>query len=91
MSDAGDFSGSATPTLCIAATTTADSGTNYYIVVSNLGGSVTSSVATVSVMTPPTLSFVSYSNQVYIQTFDGLPDPGSVSVNSFNNPLDPGN
>jgi hypothetical protein len=103
LSDAGDFSGSATPTLGIAATTTADSGTNYYVVVSNLGGSVTSSVATVSVITPPNHSFVSYSNQVYVQTFDGLPDPGSAglnkngtakgngsSVNSFNNPLDPG-
>ncbi len=103
LSDTGDFSGSATPTLSIAATTTADSGANYRIVVSNPGGSVTSSVATVSVIVPPNHSSVSYSNQVYVQTFDGLPDPGSqgvnkngtakgngASVNSFNNPGDPG-
>jgi hypothetical protein len=103
LSDTGDYSGTATPTLNIAATTTADSGTDYRVVVSNLGGSVTSSVATVSVIVPPNHSSVSYSNQVYSQTFDDLPDPGSAgvnkngtakgngaSVNSFNNPLYPG-
>jgi len=59
-------------------------------------------VATVTVIIPPPLSSVGYSNQLYIQTFDSLPDPGSSgttntgaeinggSVNSLNNPLDPG-
>ncbi|MGO9585900.1 MAG: immunoglobulin domain-containing protein [Limisphaerales bacterium] len=90
LTDTGDFNGSGTPTLSISATATNDSGTNYYIVVSNAGGSVTSSLATVTVMLPPPLSFVAYSNQVYTQNFDSLPDPGGVSVNSINNPLDPG-
>jgi hypothetical protein len=90
LTDGTEFSGTATATLNIAATTTSDSATNYYIVVSNPGGSVTSAVATVTVLVPPAHSYVSYSNQVYTQTFDGLPDPGGVSVNSINNPLDPG-
>jgi hypothetical protein len=90
LADGTEFTGTATATLNIAATTTSDTATNYYIVVSNPGGSVTSAVATVTVLTPPALSAVSYSNQIYTQTFDGLPDPGGVSVNSINNPLDPG-
>ena len=51
---------------------------------------MTSSLATVTVLVPPPLSSVAYSNQVYTQNFDSLPDPGGASVNSFNNPLDPG-
>jgi len=101
LSEGGEFTGTQTPSLTIAATTTADT-TNYYEVVSNPGSSVTSVVATVTVIIPPPLSSVGYSNQLYIQTFDSLPDPGSSgttntgaeinggSVNSLNNPLDPG-
>ena len=89
LSDTGDFTGSATPTLNIAASTTNDAG-HYYIVYSNPGGSVTSAVALVTIAIPPPHSFVSYTNQIYLQTFDGLPDPGGVSVNSINNPKDPG-
>lgn len=103
LTDGTEYSGTATPTLSIAATTTADTGNNYFLVVSNPGGSVTSQLATVTVMVPPAHSAVSYSNQVYIQNFDALPDPGTagvaangtanasgVSVNSINNPADPG-
>jgi hypothetical protein len=103
LTDGSEYTGTTSSALNIAATTTADSGNNYFIVYSNPGGSVTSSVASVTVMVPPTHSFVSYSNQVYTQTFDALPDPGTagvagngtasasgVSVNSINNPLDPG-
>jgi len=72
-----------------------DSGL-YYVVISNGGGSVTSQLAQVTVLVPPAPSYVSYSNQVYTQNFDSLPDPGSNSVNSINNnpgatPTDPGN
>jgi hypothetical protein len=91
LTDTGEFSGSATPTLTISPASTGDSGNNYHVVVSNLGGSVTSSVATVTVIIPPALSSVSYSNQVYTQNFDSLPDPVGASVNSINNPQDPGN
>jgi len=90
LTDTGEFSGSGTSTLTISPAGTSDSGTNYYIVVSNPGGGVTSSVASVTVLVPPPLSSVSYSNQIYLQNFDSLPDPGGVSVNSINNPLDVG-
>ncbi len=103
LTDGVEFSGTTTPTLDIAASTTGDSGNNYFLVVSNAGGSVTSILATVTVMVPPVHSSVSYSNQIYTQTFDALPDPGTagvaangtasasgVSVNSINNPMDPG-
>jgi len=103
LTDGSEYTGTTTPTLTIAATTTADSGNNYFIVVSNPGGSVTSQLATVTVMVPPPHSAVNYSNQVYTQKFDALPDPGTagvaangtanasgISVNSINNPADPG-
>lgn len=90
LTDNSEFTGTGSDTLTINATTTADTATNYYIVVSNAGGSVTSSVASVTVVVAPPLSSVSYSNQIYTQNFDSLPDPGGVSVNSINNPKDPG-
>ena len=99
----GTYSGPGNSTLTIGASTTSETAANYYIVYSNGGGSVTSSVASVTVMTPPAHSSVAYSNQVYTQTFDILPDPGTTgiaangtalssgaTVNSINNPLDPG-
>ena len=64
---------------------------SYKIVVSNPGGSVTSSVATVTVLVPPPHSSVGLQQPgLYVQNFDSLPDPGSNSVNSINNPMDPG-
>src|ERR1019366_7311702 len=54
------------------------------------GGRVPCPPASVAILVPPTLSSVSYSNQVYVQNFNSLPDPGGVSVNSINNPLDAG-
>jgi hypothetical protein len=103
LSEGGEYTDTTTPTLNIAATTTSDTANNYYIVYTNPGGSVTSVLASVTVQVPPAHSSVAYSNQVYTQTFDVLPDPGTagiaangtalasgVSVNSINNPLDPG-
>ena len=84
-----EYTGTQTPTLNISPAATIDTG-SYYAVISNAGGSVTSTVATVTVLIPPPASYVSYSNQVYTQNFDSLPDPGASSVNSFNNPFDPG-
>ncbi|MGA2540315.1 MAG: immunoglobulin domain-containing protein [Verrucomicrobiota bacterium] len=89
LSDVNEFSGSATSTLTIGPVSSGDAG-SYKIVVSNGAGSVTSQVATVTVLVPPAHSYVAYSNQFYLQTFDSLPDPGSNSVNSINNPMDPG-
>jgi len=89
LTDGNELSGSSTTTLTIYPAATNDAG-SYRIVVSNGGGSVTSQVATVTVLTPPPHSFVGYSNQIYVQNFNSLPDPGSNSVNSINNPGDPG-
>ena len=102
VNSSGIYTGAGSSALTINATTTADSG-SYSIVYTNGAGSVTSAVATVTVLVPPAHSLVAYSNQVYIQTFDALPDPGyagvavngtaigsGVSVNSFNNPLNAG-
>jgi hypothetical protein len=90
LTDNSEFTGTEDNTLNIAATITNDTANNYYIVFSNAGGSVTSSLASVTVIVPPAHSSVSYSNQIYFQTFDSLPDPGGASVNSINNPKDPG-
>jgi hypothetical protein len=89
LSDVNEYSGSQTSTLMIDPAGSSDAA-SYRIVVSNGGGSATSQVATVTVLVPPPHSFVAYSNQLYIQNFNSLPDPGSNSVNSINNPLDPG-
>lgn len=89
LSDSGEISGSATSTLTINPAALSDAG-SFKLVVSNPAGSVTSSVATVTVLVPPPLSSVAYSNQLYVQNFDSLPDPGSNSVNSINNPQDVG-
>ncbi len=90
LTDGNEFSGtSASDTLVINPASTNDNG-SYKVVVSNGGGSVTSSVATVTVLIPPPPSYVAYSNQLYLQNFDSLPDPGSNSVNSINNPMDVG-
>jgi hypothetical protein len=89
LTDAGEFSGTTSSTLMITGVSSGDAA-SYKLVVSNPAGSVTSQVATVTVLVPPALSYVGYSNQIYLQTFDSLPDPGSNSVNSINNPKDAG-
>ena len=85
----GEFTGTTTDTLTISPAALIDTG-SYTAVISNGGGSVTSRVAAVTVLVAPPLSYVSYSNQVYTQNFDSLPDPGVSSVNSINNPTYPG-
>ncbi len=89
LQDTNEYSGSATSTLTINPIANGDAG-SYKVVISNGGGSVTSQVAVVTVVAPPPPSYVGYSNQVYFQNFNSLPDPGSNSVNSINNPHDPG-
>ena len=87
--DGGTTSGSQTDTLTFTSTSLTNAGF-YKVVVSNPAGSVTSTVAQLQVLVPPPLSSAPYSNQIYVQTFDSLPDPGSNSVNSINNPMDVG-
>jgi hypothetical protein len=81
LSDANEFSGATTDELTITGATQSDA-TNYFCVVSNAGGSITSRVASVTVIIPPALSSVAYSNQIYVQNFNSLPDPGSTPVNT---------
>lgn len=81
LSDVNEFSGSATSTLTITGVSSADA-TSYYCNVSNAGGGTNSQVATVTVLTAPALSYVAYSNQLYFQNFDSLPNPGSNAVNT---------
>jgi hypothetical protein len=81
LSNMNEFSGAETNTLTITGVSSSDA-TNYFCVVTNAGGSATSQVASVTLIIPPALSYVAYSNQVYAQNFDSLPDPGSVPVNT---------
>ncbi len=81
LSDGGDFLGTQTSTLTITNASLSDSA-NYLCVVANAGGRVTSSVASVAVIAPPPLTYVAYSNQIYSQNFDSLPNPGTSTVNT---------
>jgi hypothetical protein len=83
MSDVpGHWSGSQQPTLSDLNALASDA-TNYYVVVSYAGNSVTSSVASLTVETPSGYSAVPYtSGMVYQQNFDSLPDPGTATVNN---------
>jgi hypothetical protein len=87
LQDGGTVSGSQSDTLTFTSSVLTNNGF-YKEIISNPAGSVTSTVAQLQVLVPPPLSSVSYSNQVYVQTFDSLPDPGSNSINSINNPKD---
>jgi hypothetical protein len=77
----GEFSGTTTNTLTIGGATVSDA-TNYFFVITNAGGSVTSQVASITVIIPPSYSYVTYTNQVYTQNFDSLPNPGVTPVNT---------
>jgi hypothetical protein len=79
----GHWSGSATSTLEDLNASAADQG-SYSVVVTSAGGSVTSSVVTLTVATPAPFSTAPYTSlgMVYRQNFDSLPDPGVTSVNN---------
>ncbi len=81
LSDGGDFLGTQTSTLTITNAALSDAA-NYLCVVANAGGSATSSVTSVTVIAPPPLTYVAYSNQIYSQNFDSLPNPGTATVNT---------
>jgi hypothetical protein len=61
-------------------------GGNYFVVVTNLGGAITSSVAALTVVIPPAHTFVKYTNttQVYVQNFNSLPVITNATVNTAN-------
>jgi len=80
LSDSGDFTGTATSTLTINSTSTADSG-SYYVVINNSTGPASSNLAaTVSIVLPAPIIFleppataVVASNGVVSFTVDGYP------------------
>jgi hypothetical protein len=82
LQNLGEFSGATNNTLTITGATLSDAA-NYFCIVTNAGGSTTSQLASVTVLVPPALSYVAYSNQIYSQNFDSLPDPGTVAVNTI--------
>jgi uncharacterized repeat protein (TIGR01451 family) len=55
LTDGGNLSGSATTNLVLSATTTNDAG-NYAVVVTNTWGSITSVVATLTIVSPPMIT-----------------------------------
>ncbi|HEY3855731.1 MAG TPA: immunoglobulin domain-containing protein [Verrucomicrobiae bacterium] len=85
LQDTNQYSGSHTNILTINPVSVGDGG-SYSLVVSNPGGSVTSQVATVTVIAPAVASFVAYSNAAsnYTQNFDSLPYEPTKSVNADN-------
>jgi hypothetical protein len=86
----GEFSGT-TASAALSATLTvtgalATDATNYVVVVSNSGGSVTSSPVQLSLVVQPAHSFLVYGTNgaVYTQTFDALPINGGSSADAAN-------
>jgi hypothetical protein len=81
----GKYSGSGTSALTVNSAAFSDQ-TNYFVVLTDLGGSVTSSPAALTVVSVPAHSFVPYSSlgRVYTQNFDSLPIPNAVTYNTAN-------
>ncbi len=85
LTDAGDYSGTSTATLQITGASALDA-TNYVIVVSTPGGSITSAPVSLTLSVAPAHTFISYTNagQVYTQNFNTLPIPGLGSAEGAN-------
>jgi hypothetical protein len=82
---AADFTGSQTATLNVTSAQFTDAS-NYFLVVANGGGAVTSSVVSLAVIAVPPASYVAYTNlnQGYFQDFDSLPIPAGSTANTGN-------
>lgn len=85
LSNAGDFSGTTTASLAVNPVQTADV-TNYVVVVSNPGGSITSSPVALSAVVQPAHTFVLYATNglIYSQNFNSLPVNGGGSADAAN-------
>ena len=77
------IAGANTASLVVGPATLADA-TNYVVVVSNPGGSITSSPVALNISVAPPHTFVNYSNQVYKQDFNSLPIPAGSSAEGGN-------
>lgn len=78
-----EFSGTNTANLGISPVALTDA-TNYFVVVSNPGGSITSTPVALNISIAPPHTFVNYSNQVYKQDFNTLPIPAGGSAEGGN-------
>ena len=81
----GKYTGSGTSSLTVNTAAFSDQ-TNYFVVLTDSGGSVTSSPAALTVVSVPAHSSVAYSSpgQVYLQSFDSLPIPSQITYNTAN-------
>ncbi len=77
------FSGTNTATLVVGPVALADA-TNFVIVVSNPGGSITSTPVALNISVAPPHTFVNYTNQIYKQDFNSLPIPAGSSAEGGN-------
>lgn len=90
LTDGGEYSGTSDAgTLSTSLNITgaiARDATNYVVVVSNSGGSVTSAPVAVTLLVQPPHSFVYYSNNaaLYTQNFNSLPIDGGTSADAAN-------
>jgi hypothetical protein len=78
-----EFSGTNTANLVISPVSLADS-TNYLVIVSNPGGSITSTPVALNISVAPPHTFVNYTNQIYKQDFNSLPIPAGSSAEGGN-------
>jgi hypothetical protein len=85
LSDSAHYSGTATPALTINNILASDA-TNYLVIISNPGGSITSAPVALSATVAPPHYFINYTapGQSYTQTFNSLPIPGGSSAEGAN-------
>jgi hypothetical protein len=86
VANAGDITGAGTAMLNFSGAQFVDTNVSYFAVITNVGGAITSSVVTLSVLQQAPPSVVSYTNaqQIYLQNFDSLPIPSAATVNTAN-------
>lgn len=85
LKDGGNISGSATATLTVSSIAAADAG-DYTVTISNAGGSVTSSVATLAVITPTSAAYekaMLSANPLAYWRLNETKDPSSGTAAAF--------
>ena len=83
LADGSGYTGSVSNLLIITNAQYAQAA-SYSVVVGNAAGSITSAVVTLTVTSPLSYVAYTYAGQVYAQSFNSLPNPGLVSVNTAN-------
>jgi hypothetical protein len=85
LPEGAHFGGTATPTLQITGIANSDA-TNFVVIITNPGGSITSAPVALTAIAAPAHTFVAYTTagQVYAQNFNSLPIPGGSSAEGAN-------